>query len=193
MLSRDRRLFFLRWLKSPLGVGVPVASGKSLARAMAAQLSVSPEDYVLELGPGTGAVTRAIMHAGVNPERLIIIERDKGFKKQLQKHFPHALILIGDARNLREMLAEQGIEEVAAVVSSLPLLNMPHSLRHAIVNSAFEVLRPDGAFIQYTYGFMSPLPADAQRDIGIRGRVAKRIWRNFPPARVWRYQNDELA
>jgi phosphatidylethanolamine/phosphatidyl-N-methylethanolamine N-methyltransferase len=194
MLSRDKRLFFLRWLSNPWRMGVPVPSSRGLARAMAAQLSdLEPEEYVLELGPGTGVVTRALCQAGVKQQRLVIIESDAAFIRSLRHSFPDALILRGDACNLREILLKHNIRKVAAVVSSLPLLSMPDKIRQVIVNEAFKVIKTDGVFIQYTYGLLSPVPAKLQRAIGIRGRIAKRIWRNFPPARVWRYTAEVLA
>ena len=192
MLSRERRLFFLRWLSNPRGMGSLVPSSKSLARAMAAQLSeLDPEDYIVELGPGSGVVTRALLKAGVNPQRLVVIERDNAFIARLRHDFPDALILRGDACHLKDILAHHGISRVAAIVSSLPLLSMPENIRHTIVQEAFSVIRRDGVYIQYTYGLLSPVPERHQRAIGIRGRVAKRIWRNFPPARVWRYTAQE--
>jgi phosphatidylethanolamine/phosphatidyl-N-methylethanolamine N-methyltransferase len=188
VLSRDKRLFFLRWLSNPWRMGVPVPSSKGLARAMAAQLSdMEPEDYVLELGPGTGAVTKAICQAGVSPQRLVIIEREAAFIESLKRDFPDALVLQGDARNLNALLHAHNIRQVAAVVSSLPLLSIPGEIRKAVVHEAFKALKDNGVFIQYTYGLLSPVPGRLQRAVGIRGRVAKRIWRNFPPARVWRY------
>jgi phosphatidylethanolamine/phosphatidyl-N-methylethanolamine N-methyltransferase len=191
MLSRDRRQFFLTWLRSPMGVGNPFASGKGLSNAMAAQLDVSSDEYVVELGAGNGAVTRAILAAGIAPEKLIIIERDKRFRKVLNKKFPHLHIELGDASDIPAILKSRGINQVAAIVSSLPLLAMPHSVRHDIVNACFRVLKKDGQYIQYTYGLLSPVPERNQREIGIKGKVAKRIWLNLPPARVWCYEAVE--
>ncbi len=194
MLSRERRLFFLAWLKNPLRVGTPVASGRRLARAMAAQLSsVREDEYVLELGAGTGAVTRALLQSGIPPKHLIIIERNHAFLEQLKQSFPQAIVLHGDARHAKELLHQRGIQHVAAIVSSLPLLSMPDTVRQAIVHAAFAVIKPDGVFIQYTYGLLSPVPERHQHVIGIRGQVAQRVWRNFPPARVWRYTAGAVA
>lgn len=190
MISREKRLFFLTWLKNPMRVGIPIASSRSLARAMADQIEVGPDEYVLELGAGTGAVTRALLGAGIRPQRLVIIERDQSFLHQLKHHFPHAIVLKGDARNLRELLAQHQIPNVACVVSSLPLLNMPQPVRHDIVRAAFDVIKPNGMYIQYTYGLISPLSEEHQREIGISGQIARRVWRNFPPARVWCYSAD---
>lgn len=194
MLSRERRLFFLRWLRNPHHVGVPVPSSKHLANAMAAQLStVTPADYIVELGPGTGVVTRALCQAGVSQKNLIVIERDHRFVEQLKRDFPEIIILQGDARNIKELLQKHNITHVAGIVCCLPLLAMPDNVRLAIVNSAFEVLKPDGSFILYTYGLISPVSEHNQRLIGIRGKIAKRVWRNFPPARIWRYTAEKYV
>jgi phosphatidylethanolamine/phosphatidyl-N-methylethanolamine N-methyltransferase len=155
---------------------------------MAAQLSgISSEEHVVELGPGTGVITQAICAAGINQKNLILIERDHHFIDKLKQDFPEAMVLQGDARHLGDLLRKHNIKEVAAVLSCLPLLSMPDAVRHSIVNAAFEVIKPEGVFILYTYGLLSPVSPRNQRRIGIRGRVAKLVWRNFPPARVWRY------
>lgn len=145
----------------------------------------------MELGPGTGVITRAICTSHIRQEKLIVIERDHSFVEQLKRDFPLSLIVQGDARNLKELLSKHGIHQVAAVVSCLPLLNMQEKVRRDIVNAAFEVIKPDGAFILYTYGMISPLSSQNQRSIGIRGHVAKLVWRNFPPARIWRYTAEK--
>jgi len=194
VLSRERRLFFLRWLNNPLRVGVPVPSSLGLGRAMAAQLSsILPNEYVVELGPGTGVVTRALLTAGISEKQLIVIEREPGFIDKLKHDFPHVTILQGDARNMSELLHQRGIKQIAAVISSLPLLSMPDVVRHAIVHKAFDIIKPNGLFIQYTYGLLSPVPVSHQRSIGIHGRIAKRVWRNFPPARVWSYSTEKAV
>lgn len=193
MLSRDRRLFFLAFLRNPRKVGNPFASGKSLSNAMAAQLDVSEDEYVVELGAGNGAVTKAILKAGVKPEKLIIIERDKQFLKRLANKFPGVQVLQGDARQTDQILKDIGIGKVGAVVSSLPLLNMPHVVRHEIVNACFNALKKDGLYIQYTYGLVSPVPKRNQKEIGIKGHVKKNVLLNLPPARVWTYQVEEVT
>jgi phosphatidylethanolamine/phosphatidyl-N-methylethanolamine N-methyltransferase len=189
MLSRERRLFFLRWLRNPRSVGAVLPSSSGLGNAMAAQLSeLHVDEYVLELGPGTGPVTRALCRAGVRQDRLVIIEREHAFIEKLKHDFPEALVLEGDARDLISMLHAHNVRQVAAVVSSLPLLSIPKAIRDVVVHEAFKALKPNGVFIQFTYGLLSPVPRHLQRDVGIRGKIAKHIWRNFPPARVWRYQ-----
>lgn len=188
MLSRERRLFFLRWLRNPRQMGSVVPSSKGLARAMAAQLSaLGPDEYVVELGPGSGVVTRALCEAGIPQNRLVVIERDEAFIAPLKKEFPEAIILGEDASNLVEILKQHNVKVVTAVVSSLPLLSLPGKVCEAIIHASFRALKRDGVYIQFTYGLSSPVPQAHQDAVGIRGQIVKRIWRNFPPARVWRY------
>jgi phosphatidylethanolamine/phosphatidyl-N-methylethanolamine N-methyltransferase len=158
---------------------------------VAAQLSdVKPDEYVVELGPGTGAVTRGICKA-VAQKQLVLVERDAEFLPKLRQEFPEALVLLGDARYVNDLLQQHGITSVAAVISGLPCLTMPDQVREMFVGAVFKLLKRDGVFIQYTYSLLSPVPPRHQRAIGIRGAIAKQIWRNVPPARVWRYKAVE--
>jgi phosphatidylethanolamine/phosphatidyl-N-methylethanolamine N-methyltransferase len=180
-------LFFARWLKAPHKIGALVPASRHLARAMAGQ--ITPEaGLVIELGGGTGSVTQALLEAGLPPERLIVVERDPAFYALLKKQFPFIKVVRGDAARLRALLAPLGVHRVATVVSSLPLLSMPKQLRHRIVEESFALLAERGTFIQYTYGAFSPL---RRRKSGLKGEIAERVWRNFPPAAVWRFRRRE--
>lgn len=178
------RLFLARWLKAPHKVGALAPASRHLARAMAEQ--IAPEEaLVIELGGGTGSVTQALLDAGLPPERLIVVEHDHAFYVLLKKRFPAVRVLRGDAAHLRALLAPLGIAHASAVVSSLPLLSMPKPLRRRIVEESFALMGEHGTFIQYTYGAFSPL---RRRESGLKGEVAERVWRNFPPAAVWRFR-----
>lgn len=182
-------LFLARWLKAPHKIGALVPASRYLARAMAEQIA-SVDGLVVELGGGTGSITQAILDAGLASDRLIVVERDPAFYALLKKRFPDLKVLRGDATRLRVLLARMGINHVAAVVSSLPLLSMPTPLRQRIVEESFAVLDEHGTFIQYTYGAFSPL---RRRKSGLKGEIAERVWRNFPPAAVWRFRRRETA
>lgn len=180
-------LFLARWLKAPHRIGALTPASRYLARAMAGQ--IAPEQgLVIELGAGTGNVTQALLDAGLPPERLIVVERDPAFYVLLKKRFPFLKILRGDASHLRKLLAPLGLGDATAVVSSLPLLSMPKPLRQRVVEESFAVLCERGTFIQYTYGAFSPL---RRRQSGLKGEIAERVWRNFPPAAVWRFRRRE--
>lgn len=185
-LSNGMLLFLTRWVSGPLKIGSVAPSSRGLARAMAAQL---PEEYGLcvELGGGTGSLTRSLLAAGVPEESLIVLERDPRLAAYLRRKFPRLRIVHGDAGDLTRILGDQGIESVDAVFSSLPLRSMPRRVRGRIIAESFAALDEDGLFIQYTYGLEPPVPGDVCDDLSLKGSAAARVWQNLPPATVWRY------
>jgi len=183
--------FFLkRWLANPLRIGAIAPSAPALARRMARQTRVRDGEVVVELGPGTGAVTRALIAAGVPEERLILIERDPEMHAFLAQRFPGAHLILGDAAALDRALPPEWIGRVSTVVSSLPLVSLPNRVRDDIVRAAFTVLSPEGSFVQYTYGPFSPLP---RKELGLHGRKVAFAGINLPPASVWRYTRPETV
>ena len=183
-------LFLGRWLKAPHRIGALAPSSRYLARAMAREIDARHARLVVELGGGTGSITRALLAAGLAPERLIVVERDERLHGLLAERFPQLRVLKGDAAQLVSLLRPLGITSVSAVVSSLPLLSMPKRLRHRIVEQSFALLGERGSLVQFTYGLASPLPG---REFAVVGRVTARVWRNFPPAFVWRFERGAAA
>ena len=181
----EMALFFSRWLKAPHRIGALAPSSRHLARAMATQVDLRRSEFVVELGGGTGSVTRALLEAGIPAERLVVVERDEQLYKLLRRRFPQLRVVQGDARHLVDLLRPLGIDAVSSVVSSLPLVSMPKRMRRQIIDQSFALLGEAGRFIQFTYSLTSPLAA---RELGLRGRVAARVWLNFPPASVWNYR-----
>ena len=104
----DALRFFFRWLRKPSQVGAVAPSSAALATALAAEVDVEAPGTVVELGPGTGRVTRALLEAGVDPEKLIAIERDAAFCRLLRERFPAIRIVSGDARRLEMPLRRAG-------------------------------------------------------------------------------------
>jgi phosphatidylethanolamine/phosphatidyl-N-methylethanolamine N-methyltransferase len=184
MLSESRLLLKL-WLKNPLKIGAVAASSPELAAAMARHIPLSGEGYVVELGGGTGPVTRAILDTGIAPDRLIVVERDPVLHRHLTARYPNVRILQGDAMHLQQLLRREGIAPVKAIVSSLPLLSMKKAIQHRIGSQAFAVLEPGAPFIQFTYGLFSPLN---RHRLGVSGSVEDRVLQNLPPASVWLYR-----
>ena len=152
--------------------------------ARAAQTGLTDGNLVVELGPGTGSVTRALLTAGVAEERLVLVERDRHLHAWLEGQFPRATVLLSDARKLDEILPAGQAGRVSTVVSSLPLNSLPRNERDEIVRAAFRVLADGGSLVQYSYGVPSPLPCEA---LGLTGRRVKFAAANLPPASVWRY------
>jgi phosphatidylethanolamine/phosphatidyl-N-methylethanolamine N-methyltransferase len=183
-------IFLSRWLKAPHRIGALAPSSRYLADAMARQVDIHQARLVVELGGGTGSITRALLAAGVAPEKLIVVERDERLHLLLAERFPGLRVLRGDAAQLVQLLRPLGITSASAIVSSLPLLSMPKRLRHRIVEQSFTLLGARGSLVQFTYGLASPLPA---REFAVSGRVAARVWRNLPPAFVWRFERGAAA
>lgn len=186
----EMRLFLRRWLAHPLQMGSVLPSTRFLTRAMvrAARLDLlADKDMVVELGPGTGSVTKALLEAGLPGERLVLVERDPHMCDWLLRRFPKVRVLCADAGQLDEVLAAAGIDRVARVMSSLPLNSLPGRACDAIVRAVFRVLpRENGFFVQYTYGVAAPIPHRALR---LSGERVEFVPVNVPPASVWRFSH----
>ena len=187
----DEARFIRAWFDNPLTTGAVSPSGRFLAAAMARHIDPLGEGLVVELGPGTGPVTQALIRRGILPERLVLIEYDAAFCQLLERRFPGATVIQGDAFRLRETLAGKIDRPVSAVVSSLPLLNMPDNQRLDLLADAFALMPPDGRFVQFTYGLASPMPKKPKGGravVAFTSEVSAQVWLNLPPARVWVYR-----
>jgi phosphatidylethanolamine/phosphatidyl-N-methylethanolamine N-methyltransferase len=184
-------LFLKRWLRRPFSVGAVVPSGPLLAKAMAETTLAclgGRMGHVIELGAGTGEVTKALLAAGIEPHRLALIERDPVLAGFLRQNFPGPQIVEGDAAHLPGLLVANGIEKVAAVVSSLPLLSLPGEVVNEIVQGVFEALPAGAALVQFTYGPKPPVRQVLRDKLGLQSARGPRIWRNVPPAVVWTFR-----
>ena len=180
----ESRLMFKLWLKNPRRIGAVAVSSSELAAAMARQIPHG-HGWVVELGGGTGSVTRAILNAGTPAERLIVLERDPTLHKVLQERYPGVKVPLGDAGRLQSLLKREGIDHVKAIVSSLPLISMKRSIQDRITAQVFMVLAPGAPMIQFTYSLFSPIH---RRRHGVEGTVNDRVLQNLPPASVWVYR-----
>jgi phospholipid N-methyltransferase len=176
--------FFLAWLSDPLRVASIVPSGKRLANAITAEISPSTGP-VIELGPGTGVFTRALIACGVRQEDLALIEAGSRFAAALQRRFPQACTLSMDAARLRDVELFAG-RQAGATVSGLPLLSMSPRKVLAILHGAFGKMRADGAFYQFTYGPRCPVPRVMLDRLGLKATRIGGALANLPPAAVYR-------
>jgi phosphatidylethanolamine/phosphatidyl-N-methylethanolamine N-methyltransferase len=185
-LRLDDEVRFIRsWLEKPLAIGAVTPSGRVLARAMARFVDPHLGGPVVELGPGTGPVTEALIDQGVAEERLVLVEFNPTFCQLLRVRFPRATVLQGDAYSvLRRGFAAQ---PAAAVVSGLPLFTKPLRTRVRLLRDAYGVLRSGAPFVQFTYAVVPPIP---KMLAGGRVEASDRIWLNLPPARVWVYRKN---
>ena len=178
-------LHFLKGLLArPKNVGAIAPSSPALARAIAQQVDPKVDGPVLELGPGTGVVTEALIERGIAPERITAIEYDPEFAKLVARRFPRVTVVRGDAFDLEKTLG-QG-EAFAAIVSGLPLLTHPMAERQALLETALSRLKPGAPFVQLSYGTRPPLPAPPGASLA----RAALVLMNLPPARVWVYRKD---
>ena len=185
----DHAHFLKTMIDRPRSTGSVAPSGPYLARAMAHAVDPAREGLVIELGPGTGPVTQALIKRGIARHRLALVEYDPGFCRLLNQRFAGVRVVQGDAYDLPTTLPDLAGRPVAAVVSSLPLLNEPPARRVKLIEDAFALMGPQGVLVQFTYGAGSPIPRQA-----CAGRYSAHcsapIWRNLPPARVWTYRAD---
>jgi phosphatidylethanolamine/phosphatidyl-N-methylethanolamine N-methyltransferase len=182
--SAAQHFDFLRGLIArPKNVAAITPSSPALARTIAEQVDPSLEGPVLELGPGTGVVTEALIEHGIAPQRIVAIEYDPDFVQMVGERCPGVRVVRGDAYNFPRLT---GDNQFAAIVSGLPLLTQPMAERQSLLETALQHLKPGAPFVQLSYGTNPPIPALA----GIDLRRAALVLMNLPPARVWTYRRE---
>lgn len=178
-------LRFLRALIArPKNVGAVLPSSPALSQAIARQIGDAKAGPVLELGPGTGAITQAILEHGVPAAHLTAVEFDPELAAELAGRYPGVRVIKGDAFDLNRTLGPDAGTPFAAIVSGLPLLNFPRPARHAYMEGLARHLVPGGPIIQFSYGTGAPVAPPK----GFAVQRAARIWANVPPALVWVYR-----
>jgi phosphatidylethanolamine/phosphatidyl-N-methylethanolamine N-methyltransferase len=183
----DEVRFIRSWIEKPIATGAVMPSGRMLARTMARYVDPESSGPVIELGPGTGPVTEALIEHGVDPARLVLVEFNPTFCRMLRGKFPRATVVQGNAYNLRRSLGPILAGPAAAVVSGLPLMTKPMITRLRLFSDAFAVMAENCPFIQFTYAVLPPIPTDFN---GVTAECSDLIWMNLPPARVWVYRRN---
>ncbi|MDJ0930895.1 methyltransferase domain-containing protein [Breoghania sp.] len=181
----DEARFFRTWVESPLKIGAVSPSGPALSRLMAGEAEPQRAGAILELGPGTGVVTKALVDRGIDTNRLIALEYNADFCQLLRRRFPAISVVQGDAYALRETLGDAKSGSLASIISSLPLFTRPLLQRRELLLEALDLLEPGAPFIQFSYALVPPVPAEK----GLF-TVERSPWvlMNLPPARVWVYR-----
>ncbi len=179
----SEELRFLNALKSqPKSVGAVWPTGPVMARSMASIVNPNAELPVLELGPGTGVITKAILERGLPPSKLHAVEYSPQFARELRLRFPQIHVHQGDAFDLAASVGESQFD---CAISALPLLNFPTDLRVKFINDVLARLPPSRPLIQFSYGPVAPVPGKPGNFSVERHDF---VLRNIPPARIWIYR-----
>jgi phosphatidylethanolamine/phosphatidyl-N-methylethanolamine N-methyltransferase len=190
LLASDGIFFLRTFLANPLRVAALLPSGRRLAAAVAAQIDRRPGGTVLELGPGTGAVTRAILESGIAPAELAAIESDADFAAGLRRDFDRIRIIEGDAFAFPSLLARAGITTpLRTIISGVPVLSRSLGVRRKLLADAMAALKAQGPFVQFSYGAEPPIPPGDSVEV----RRAAIVWQNVPPMHVWVYRRAAAA
>ncbi|PCD03412.1 hypothetical protein COC42_03200 [Sphingomonas spermidinifaciens] len=182
--GNDSARFFREWLRNPVATAAVAPSGDALVALITREIGgwTGP---VLELGPGTGVFTRALIARGVEERNLTLVERNPAFAQLLRERHPHASILVADAGELQTAIGAD-VSPFGAVVCGLGLRNMKPALIEAILSGAFARMRPGAAFYLFTYGRRCSVPGEILDRLGLHARRIGIAYRNLPPASVFR-------
>ncbi len=165
-------------------MGALLPTSSVTAKRMASVVEAETNEPVVELGPGTGVITKALLEKGVRPENLHSIEVVEDFIPQLSRDFPEVEIIHGDAFHVADILS-RFTGQVNTVISGIPLLNFPLETRLTYLDNLFKLLKPGRPVVQISHGPLSPIPAG-------KGPYSVEpldwVFRNIPPARLWLYR-----
>lgn len=187
VMSINETLFFLkRWVKNPLQLGSIVPSSKALSSFIAQNTLMKEGDYVIEIGGGTGAISRGLLHSGIPANRLIVIELDPELAEFLRKSLPAGVHVIqGNAEELHKIVPHDAIGHVSTIISCLPMKIIPDQVQKNIIEACFKTMGTDGHIIQYTYDVVKS-PIESEK-VKVQNSRLGFILRNLPPAVVWKY------
>lgn len=166
-------------IKAPREIGAICASSAHLGEVMSSLVDGDEDGLIVELGPGTGAITESLLSSGIAPNKLVVIEKSASFARYLSDRFPHIRVFHADASDLPDVLGETPI--IKTVVSCLPLRSLPDRTVRKITSTWTRSLSTNGRVIQFTY---APFNAPAWLDAGLKRIGNQTVWANIPPARV---------
>ena len=185
---QEKLLFFKRWLDKPFQLGALLPSSRALSKLVAGyamQEYQKDGGYLLEIGAGTGSFTQALLDSGIEPHRLICVEVDHQLYLYLKRRFPKVHLIWGNACNLAHLIPEQLHQNISLVLSGIPMMSIPKIACDEIIEGCFQVLRPGGRIVQFTY---SPFSSISSKNYRLKQTRLGTIFRNFPPATIWSYE-----
>lgn len=182
--------FFRSWIDKPKALGAVLPTSAFTAKRMASLINPDSGLPVLELGPGTGVITKAILERGISPEHVYSIEYTDEFIPQLKRNFPDVNIIHGDAFDLEKSLAEWPGLHFDSIISAIPLLNFPVPQRIAYLETLFDRIPAGRPVVQISYGPTSPVPPNWST---YSVEPLDWVMRNVPPARLWVYRRIKTS
>ena len=182
----DHPIAFLRgFLERPKEVGSIIPSSRWMERRITRTAQIASADLVIELGPGTGGTTKALLNALAPDARLLAIEINPGFCQLLRETIddPRLIVHEGSAAEIPEALAKHDLDAPDVILSGIPFSTMPQQLGLSILRSVRKSLKPGGRFVAYQF-------RDVVHTLGKRvfGPASVQIeLLNMPPMRVYRW------
>lgn len=191
--------FIRQWARSPRRTASIIPSSFHLAHAMIDGLGTPcPGHTLIELGPGSGVMTRILLNRGFAASDILSIEQNADFVRLLKTNprFDDAHIVAGDARHTDRILQDSPMagKPVQGVLSSLPMLNISADVQMDILKAVMAVLSPGGVFVQFTYKpWGTPMKAEVMEALGLKGRKIRSVLKNTPPAYVWLFEKPSYS
>lgn len=184
-------LFWGRSLRHPRQICSLFPSSPFVGRAMTNIIRDRVAPHVVELGAGTGAVTRQLIRNGVASEHLTLVEIDPELGSHLQRTFPDLDVIVSPAQSLGRLWRERNGPPVGAIVSTLPMRLLSKPVIRSVMKSSFQVLAPGGVFVQFTYRSNSPVPMRMVKALGLSAERCCLVLANIPPAAIWVYRRAD--
>jgi len=181
-------LFWGRSLRNPRQICSLFPSSPFVGRAMTEAITSRPDPHVIELGAGTGAITRQLIRNGVPRYDLTLVELDPALGGHLRRSFAGVDVVVAPAQHLSRFWVERDGPPVGAIVSTLPMRLFSKPMIRSIMKSSFQVLSPGGVFVQFTYRESSPVPLRLAKALGLKAQRRCLVWANLPPAAIWTYE-----
>ena len=185
----ENLVFLKRWFRNPLRLGALFPSSQALSMTMAKTVVLKQQrdrdQYVVEIGAGTGRFTEALLNMGFPPQKLVCIEIDKDLYHYMKKRFPHINLFWGNACHLENIVPQSIHQKISCIVSGIPMVSIPDPVRRKIVQSCFKIMSPEGRLYQFTYSPFAPI---TDKGIRLRGQRIHWVFWNMPPASIWSYR-----
>lgn len=179
---------FWHFLKNPLKVGALCASSEKLAQAMIEEIHIKETKSIAEIGPGTGVFTKEILKHKSKDSKFFAIEISPTLTHRLQKKFPQIRIYNQSAEKILQIMKEEGVEELDAIISGLPWSIFSNREQNLLLQEFQVALKDNGVFSTFAYILPTPKARAFKKKLSFYFRqikVSKIIWKNFPPAYVY--------